>query len=361
MGIRCGSQVTLCEYPVGFDTYSGCSHGCRYCFAQTKVNLDEIRVDNSAKALRNFISGKRTQVTNWCDWAIPLHWGGVSDPFQPAERRGGASLECLKILAETGYPVIISTKGKLLTEEPYLSILRRCNAVVQVSMVCSTYDKLEPGAPPFEERLKMLERLAGSCKRVVVRAQPYITSIKAEFLANVPRMADAGAGAVTVEGMKFKSGKPGLVKQGGDFCYPEALLEAHYGEIRDACHESGLKFFCAENRLRGMGDGTACCGCGDLPGFAGNPFNVVSCANGSKAAPTERMRKKGTAECFKALHQDKPSCLALKKRSFAEQMAIEADSMQKSYLAHTEAETLPTRSQARAWVRTTCASPPAVR
>lgn len=340
MGVDCGSQAVLCEYPVRLDTYSGCSHGCKYCFARTKVDIEKVTMKNCAKQLRGFIEGKRNGVTKWCDWAIPLHWGGLSDPFQPVERRAGASIECLKIFAETKYPVIISTKGKLITEEPYLSILRECNAVVQVSMVCSSYDRMEPGAPSFEERLSMVARLAGNCRRVIVRAQPYITGVKREFLSNIPRFAKAGAHGVTVEGMKFKKGKPGLVKVRGDYCYPEDLLEAHYALIRDACHDAGLAFFCAENRLRPMGDSPACCGCGDLPGFRGNRFNAVSLLNGIDCAPTERMKEVGTAMCFKAIHQSPGSSIELRKESFASQMAKETESYQRDTRYHTEEETL---------------------
>lgn len=340
MGVDCGSQAVLCEYPVRLDTYSGCSHGCKYCFARTKVDIEKVTMKNCAKQLRSFIEGKRNGVTKWCDWAIPLHWGGLSDPFQPIERRGGASLECLKVFAETKYPVIISTKGKLITEEPYLSILRECNAVVQVSMVCSSYDRMEPGAPSFEERLSMVARLAGNCRRVIVRAQPYITGVKREFLSNVPRFAEAGAHGVTVEGMKFKKGKPGLVKVRGDYCYTEDLLEAHYALIRDACHDAGLAFYCAENRLRPMGDSPACCGCGDLPGFRGNRFNAVSLLNGIDCAPTDRMKEVGTAMCFKAIHQSPGSSIELRKESFASQMAKETESYQRDTRYHTEEETL---------------------
>ena len=82
--------------------------------------------------------------------------GGLSDPFQPAERELGISLKALEVFSETGYPFIVSTKGRLVAEEPYLSLLRECNAVVQISMVCSSYDRMEPGAPTFEERLEMV-------------------------------------------------------------------------------------------------------------------------------------------------------------------------------------------------------------
>ena len=71
------------------------------------------------------------------------------------------------------------------------------------------------------------------------------------------------------------------MKVGGDWAYPEEELERDYLAIRSRCRELGLAFWCAENRLRSLGDSTACCGCGDLPGFEGNRFNCVSIANGS--------------------------------------------------------------------------------
>ena len=77
---------------------------------------------------------------------------------------------------------------------------------------------------------------------------------------------------------------------------------------------------CAENRLRSLGDSTACCGCGDIPGFEGNPFNCVSVKNGSGAVATEKMRQKGTAYCFKSVHQDAGTSELIKEKSFHEMM-----------------------------------------
>ena len=76
-----------------------------------------------------FIDGQRGESTDWCDWDIPLHWGGVSDPFQPAEKKHGVSLACLKVFAETQYPFVVSTKGtRLLSSPEYLRVLAKCNA-----------------------------------------------------------------------------------------------------------------------------------------------------------------------------------------------------------------------------------------
>lgn len=142
MGIDCGSQIILCEYPIRLDTYEGCSHDCKYCFARNKRDISKVKPLPSAEAVRRFANGERSQNTRWCDWAIPLHWGGMSDPFQPLEKRYGESLKVLQVLAETQYPVIVSTKGKLIAEEPYLSLIAKCNIVVQISMTAPLLDQL---------------------------------------------------------------------------------------------------------------------------------------------------------------------------------------------------------------------------
>lgn len=228
MGCKCGTQVILCNLPVRFDTYKGCSHGCKYCFAQKKQNIAKIQRDETVEALRSFVEGKRGRETAWCDWNIPIHWGGMSDPFQPIEKNIRASYECLKLLAETKYPFVVSTKGRLVADPEYLELLEKCNCVVQVSMVCSKYDQLEPGTPHYEERLEIVKTLASRVQRVIVRIQPYMPEVFREVMANIPRLAEAGVYGVVVEGMKFYKAKKGMVKIGGDNCYPLNVLRPHF-------------------------------------------------------------------------------------------------------------------------------------
>lgn len=319
MPVDCGSQAGICSFPIRLDTYKGCSHGCAYCFARSGYDISNIRATRSAKSLRKFVTGERTSVTRWCNWNIPLHWGGMSDPFHPLEAKEHASLECLEIFAETGYPFIVSTKGKLVADEPYISILEKCRCIVQVSMVCPSYDRMEPGAPPFVERLGMVRVLASRGVRVVVRVQPFIVEVADELLEQIPKISGAGAYAVTVEGMKFKRVKPGLVRVGGDYCYKTETLRRHYVQIRKACHEAGLMFLCAENRLRSMGDSMQCC-CGDVPGFEGNAFNAVSLMSGEDVKPRGVMSEVGTAGCFKAVYQDTSGVEMLKRESFEDEV-----------------------------------------
>ena len=316
----CGSQCILCDVPIRYDTYEGCSHGCRYCFVQRKADLTDIKRGESAKALKDFINGKRTQVTKWCDWDIPLHWGGMSDPFQPCEKTMRCSYNALKVFADTKYPFIVSTKGKLITDPEYLELLKECNVVVQISAVCSKYDKLERGCPPFLERVEMARTLAPLVPRVIIRMQPYMHEVRKDVLNSLELVADAGVYGVILEGMKFIKKKPGLIKVGGDYCYPKEVLQQDFEQIRDRAHELGLKFFAGENRLRTMGDSLTCCGCDGLEGFRVNKYNLNHLVNGDVQQPTERMTERQTGICFKTLDQTHAGDMRRKESNFSSEM-----------------------------------------
>lgn len=323
MPIDCGSQCTICDVPIRLDTYKGCSHDCKYCFVQKKTDISDIKADNCMQQLVNFIQGKRTQVTSWCDWNIPLHWGGMSDPFQPCERRFRVSYKALQVFAQTGYPFIVSTKGKIIAEPEYLELLDKCNAVVQFSAVCSKYDRIEKGAPTFEERMQVARKVAPHCKRLIIRVQPYMTEVFADVMKNIPLFKEIGAYGITVEGMKFAKVKQGLAKVGDDFCYPVSLLEKHFQKLKEECHRNGLAFFSSENRLRKMGDSLTCCGCAGLEGFRVNTFNMNHFVNGDLTKPTKAMQVVGSSACFKAIDQNAGSGDFFRQNSFAQIMCSE--------------------------------------
>ena len=327
----CGSQVVLCDNPIHFDTYSGCSHACKYCFAQRNGSISEITKNNTVKALENLITSKKHKDVNWCDWDLPVHIGGMSDPFQPIERKYGLTYECLKLLAETKYPCIISTKGKLVADPKYLEVLKECNVVLQISMACSQYDVMEKGCPTFEERLKIAEACAPYVKRLIVRVQPYLPQAFEAVNANIPRFAAAGAAGVTFEGMKFIKNGKGLVKIGADFCFTMETLRRDFEVFRDTCHASGIAFYCAENRLRTMGDSMNCCGTDGVEGFKGNCYNLCHIINGDKVEPTEQMKQAGTAQCFGTLDQTQSGHIAIGELSFADAMLREYDLKRNQY------------------------------
>ncbi len=323
-----GSQVILCDLPVRFDTYRGCSHACSYCFVTRngKYDISNIKKGDGVEALKNWIQGKRTKETNWVDWNIPLHWGGVSDPFQPIELKEKISLQCLKVFKETQYPFVVSTKNTIIaTNQDYFNLLIGSNCVVQVSLVSPQYDRIETGAPTFFERLKAVEKIAKH-RRVIIRVQPYITSLFPEVLKNLELFKNAGAYGVVIESMKYFKKAPGLEKVGADFVYPIKLLKPQFQVFKDKCHELGLRFYSGENRLRKMGDSLCCCGIEGM-GWKENTANLNHYLYDNQNFEfTSAMAQPGTASFASTLSQESKTHYFLRGKSYKDVMELFAQS-----------------------------------
>lgn len=299
----CGSQIVICDLPIRFDTYFGCTHQCKYCFAVKKnYKMKDVQKNETHKRLIDFIKGKRDGYTAWCDWDIPIHWGGMSDPFQPIEKKMRESYKCLEVFKETQYPFVVSTKGKLIATDEYLDLIKQCNCVIQISLVCPEFDIIELGAPKFVERLDIIKKISPH-KRVNVRVQPYMIEYHDSIIKSLEKFAEAGAYGIIVEGFKFKKAKKGTVKVGGDSVYPVAALKPKFAQLKENAHKLGMKFYSGENRLRSMGDDLCCCGIDGLKGFKGNSFNVNHIINGGEFEITPAMKKPGCAMAFKSLQQ----------------------------------------------------------
>src|SRR5438046_2696642 len=122
---------------VGFETslnpYRGCEHGCIYCYARPtheylgfSAGLDfesKIMVKtNAPQLLRAEMESPR-----WEPQTLVL--SGVTDPYQPVERKLRITRGCLEVLAKFRNPVAIITKNHLVTRD--IDILRElaaCNA-----------------------------------------------------------------------------------------------------------------------------------------------------------------------------------------------------------------------------------------
>src|SRR6266851_566643 len=110
---------------VGFEAsinpYRGCEHGCIYCYArpfheylgfspgldfETKIVVKE----NAPELLRRELSSPK-----WKPKVLAM--SGVTDPYQPIERRLRITRGCLEVLAEFRNPVAIITKNYVVTRD----------------------------------------------------------------------------------------------------------------------------------------------------------------------------------------------------------------------------------------------------
>lgn len=75
------------------------------------------------------------ELCNFTKLKIPIHWGGLTDPFSRFEKDTGVSLEAMKLFRKYKYPFIVSTKNPRLASDEYLKVLKGCTAIVQVSLI----------------------------------------------------------------------------------------------------------------------------------------------------------------------------------------------------------------------------------
>ena len=193
---------------VGFETsinpYRGCEHGCIYCFARPtheylgfSAGLDfESRImvkEDGPELLRKELSSPR-----WKPQTIVM--SGVTDCYQPIERRLKITRRCLEVLAEFRNPVAIITKNHLVTRDiDFLSELARHNAAL-VNVSITTIDptltpKLEPRASLPSHRLAAVRELSAAGIPVNVLVAPVIPAITDH---EMPRIIEAAAEAGAV-------------------------------------------------------------------------------------------------------------------------------------------------------------------
>jgi len=156
-------------FEVSINPYRGCEHGCTYCYARTyheylgfSAGLDfETRIlvkEKAPELLRAELDSPR-----WRPQVLGI--SGVTDPYQPAERRLELTRRCLEVLAEYRNPVALITKNALVTRDlDHLTELARCSAAgIAISITSLDPEltrRMEPRTSHPRDRLEALETLS---------------------------------------------------------------------------------------------------------------------------------------------------------------------------------------------------------
>jgi DNA repair photolyase len=175
---------------IGFDAsinpYRGCEHGCIYCYARPSheylgfsAGLDfetKILVKEDAPVLlREELNAKK-----WEPKVIVI--SGVTDPYQPIERRLGITRGCLEVLAEFRNPVGLITKNHLVTRDAdILGDMAQWNGVrafVSITTLDPNVQRLmEPRTSSPELRLDALAKLSDAGVPVGVMVAPIVPGL----------------------------------------------------------------------------------------------------------------------------------------------------------------------------------------
>lgn len=192
-------------FTYSLNPYRGCEHGCIYCYARPtheylsfSSGLDfetKIMVKEDAPELlrKHFLSPR------WHPQSITI--SGVTDPYQPVERRLFLTRRCLEVFADFRNPVAMITKNALVTRDiDLLGDLARDRAAAVFVSITSLDEELtrrmEPRASAPAARLRAVEELSAAGVPVGVMFAPVIPGLNDH---EAPAVLDAAAkaGALT--------------------------------------------------------------------------------------------------------------------------------------------------------------------
>ena len=231
---------------VGFEfslnPYRGCEHGCVYCYARPtheflgfSAGLDfetRILVKEDAPALL------RAALLRPAWTPAPIALSGVTDPYQPVERRLGLTRRCLEVLAEFRNPVVVITKNHGVTRDTdLLAELARHRAAMVFLSITSLDAKLqrtlEPRTSTPERRLAAVEQLAKAGIPVGTMVAPLIPGLTDhELPAILKAAAGAGARSAAFTPLRLPLGVADLFEQWLQTHFPERK-EKVLGRIRE--------------------------------------------------------------------------------------------------------------------------------
>lgn len=190
-------------FEVSVNPYRGCEHGCSYCYARpfheylglsagvefetmifAKVGLaDLLRKDLAARSYR----------------PATITMSGITDCYQPVERRLRITRSCLEVLVDCRHPVDIITKNHLVTRDLDLLAELARHQAARVDISITTLDnevsrKMEPRASTPRRRLEAVEACAKAGVPVGVLVSPIVPGLTDHEMAGILRAAvDAGA------------------------------------------------------------------------------------------------------------------------------------------------------------------------
>lgn len=181
--------------------YRGCVHSCHYCFARRYhafYDLDASDDFTSVIMVKVNAPAVLRQELSRLSWQRDLvALGTATDPYQPIEGKYHITRGILEALHAFRTPVGIVTKGTMAVRDvdilAEMSRKGRCSVSFSVTTLDrQIWERLEPGTPPPQQRLRAVEKLARSGVNAGVFAAPVVPGIT-DSVENMEAVARAAA------------------------------------------------------------------------------------------------------------------------------------------------------------------------
>ncbi len=224
-------------YDYVINPYVGCQHACSYCYARFMKRFSghqepwgqfvDVKI-NAADLLRVEIH-KKKRAKVWVS--------GVCDPYQPLERKYGLTRQCLEILAQNDWPVVIQTRSALVLRD--LDILkqsRNFEAGLSITTADDNIRKLfEPHAPPIAERLRALEELHRSGIQTYAMIAPILPGAE-----DLPGCLEGKVEYIRLDRMNYHNADWVYRKYGLEDKLSDEFFDRANREIISACQKLGI-------------------------------------------------------------------------------------------------------------------------
>ena len=297
------SQFKFCPMAFRVDMYRNCTYGCRYCFANMNAfheigtglstwrNADVEHVRKIFKLALETDKESKSTIVELLRNRVPLHCGGMSDPFQHREFELGLTKELIKISKEYNYPIVFSTKTESLTREYYDLLDPKIHAF-QVSIMGWTPEyirKWEKNTASAQRRAEFVQLLRNDfgiwCS---VRIQPIINKWEAVALmlalGDIPSyysiehlhvIADSWAGQEAL--LQHCKGSKNFIQKSGITEFKTEVKKRDAELLIKVANSFGVKVGVADNDLHAMSQSRCCCGTDTIGGAFDNYLKFNEC------------------------------------------------------------------------------------
>jgi DNA repair photolyase len=216
------SGLCTCPPKLTFNPYTGCDHGCLYCYASSYIpNFKDIHPKKDLLIqLKREAAKLNGETVSLCN---------SSDPYPRMEASVGLTRRCLEVLADYNCRIQIITKSNLVTRDD--DLLAKASASVALTITTDDAElarQLEPFAPSPSQRIRAAQDLAKAGIPVSVRIDPIIPNINDRPQKLIATLAAIGVKHVTASTYKAKPDNWMRLTQA--FPHPTAILKPLYFE-----------------------------------------------------------------------------------------------------------------------------------